>query len=148
MPPRRLLMAFLAALTGTTLTLGDESAASAATLHVRITGFKTSEGELAIALFDSAGDYRTQSNAVRRAYLPVENLASEWRVEDLPAGEYAVIAYHDENGNREIDFRLLGMPKEPVAVSNDARGVFGPPKFDAAKFEVRPPVTRIAIRLE
>ena len=148
MPSRQLLMAVLAALIGTTPTLGDESSASAGTLHVRITGFKTSEGELAIALFDSEDDYRTQSNAIRRAYLPVEKLATEWRVEDLPAGNYAVIAYHDENGNREIDFRLLGMPKEPVAVSNDARGVFGPPKFDAAKFEVRPPVTRIAIRLD
>lgn len=114
-----------------------QAAAGAGTLHVRITGFKSTDGALAIALFDNEADYQSQTNAVRREWLDVSSGGVEWKVEALPPGEYAVIAYHDTNGNEKIDFRLLGMPKEPVGVSNNARGAFGPPRFDAAKFWVR-----------
>lgn len=113
-----------------------QEAAGAGALQVRITGFESTGGALAIALFDNAADYETQSNAVRRAWLEVSGAEVVWEVESLPAGEYALIAYQDTNGNREIDFRVLGMPKEPVGVSNNARGVLGPPGFDAAKFSV------------
>ena len=113
-----------------------QEAAGAGALQVWITGFESTEGALAIALFDNAADYESQSNAVRRAWLDVSGAEVVWEVESLPAGDYALIAYQDTNGNREIDFRILGMPKEPVGVSNNARGLFGPPGFDAAKFPV------------
>lgn len=110
--------------------------ADAGTLHVQITGFKSTDGELAIALFASEDDYESQTNAVRRAWLEISDSSAEWTLTALPAGEYALIAYHDTNGNEEIDLRLFGMPKEPVGVSNNARGVFGPPRFEAARFSV------------
>ena len=124
---------------------GDEP--MLARLEVEVTGFESSQGELAIALFDSAEGYANQTNAVRKAYLAIENGKSRWVLDDLPVGEYALIAYHDLNGNREIDMRFFGMPKESVGVSNDARGRFGPPKFDAAKFELLAPLTRHAFEL-
>jgi uncharacterized protein (DUF2141 family) len=125
-----------------------QAAAGAGTLHVRITGFESTDGELAIALFANEEDYESQSNAVRRAWLEISGDETEWTVEGLSAGEYALIAYHDTNGNGEIDFRLLGMPKEPVGVSNNARGAFGPPRFEAAKFLVSDDeITRQHLRL-
>jgi uncharacterized protein (DUF2141 family) len=117
-------------------------------LQVKVTGFRSDSGDLAIALFGSESDYQQQSNAVRSAWLSVDGEQVEWTVSGLPAGEYAVIAYHDENGNRELDFRVLGIPREPVGVSNNARGVFGPPRFNAAKFSVRDgEIARQSIRL-
>jgi hypothetical protein len=35
--------------------------------------------------------------------------------------------------NERIDLGFLGVPKEGLGVSRDARGTFGPPSFDAAK---------------
>lgn len=125
----------------------DAAEPETAALEVEIAGFESADGELAIALFDTAEGYSTQTDAVRKAYLPIENGKSRWVLEDLPVGEYALIAYHDENGNRQIDMRIFGMPKEPVGVSNDARGLFGPPKFEAAKFELNAPLTRHALEL-
>ncbi len=113
------------------------SADAGGSLQVRVTGFRTTDGDLAIALFGSSDDYETQDNAVRRAWVEVAGDEVRWTVSGLPAGRYAVIAYHDENNNRELDFRVLGIPKEPVGVSNNARGLFGPPRFRAASFEVR-----------
>ena len=49
-------------------------------------------------------------------------------------GKYAVSVFHDENSNGKMDTNFVGMPKEGVGASNNAKGHFGPPKFDAAAF--------------
>ena len=118
-----------------------------ATLEVRITGFDSPEGRLAVALFATSADYETQENAVQRAWLDIDSAGTVWTAANLSPGEYAVIVYQDVNGNEQIDLRILGMPKEPVGVSNNARGFFGPPRFRSAKFEVTGPVTRHEIEL-
>jgi uncharacterized protein (DUF2141 family) len=133
--------------------LGDEpaapepAAAGFGTLEVTVTGFESSAGRLAIALFANADDYETQQNAVRRAWLPITEHGSFWRIQNLPHGEYALVAYQDLNGNEQIDMRFFGLPKEPVAVSNNARGRFGPPGFEAARFEFSGTRTRHDIEL-
>jgi uncharacterized protein (DUF2141 family) len=52
----------------------------------------------------------------------------------LPAGDYAIASYHDENGNGKLDLNFIGIPKEGVASSRNAKGVMGPPKFKDARF--------------
>lgn len=54
--------------------------------------------------------------------------------QNLPAGEYAVSVYHDENNNKKMDTNFFGIPKEGVGASNNARGHLGPPKYKDAKF--------------
>lgn len=55
-------------------------------------------------------------------------------VGNLPAGRYAVQAFLDENGNGKVDRGFLGIPKEGVGFSNDAKIRLGPPKFADAEF--------------
>jgi len=43
--------------------------------------------------------------------------------------------FHDENSNGKLDTNFIGMPKEGVRASNDAKGHMGPPKFEAAAFK-------------
>lgn len=56
--------------------------------------------------------------------------------ENLPAGDYAVKAFHDVNGNGRMDTNPFGMPVEPYAFSNNARGNMGPAGWDRAHFAV------------
>lgn len=56
--------------------------------------------------------------------------------ENLPAGDYAVKAFHDVNGNGRMDTNPFGMPVEPYAFSNNARGNMGPASWDSAHFAV------------
>jgi uncharacterized protein (DUF2141 family) len=56
-------------------------------------------------------------------------------IHDLPAGLYAIASYHDENGNGKLDTSALGIPEEGYGFSNDARGLFSPPKFSEAIVE-------------
>ncbi len=57
-------------------------------------------------------------------------------IPDLPPGKYAVAAYIDNNRNGKQDKNLLGVPKEGYGFSNNVRGIFGPPKFSEAAFEI------------
>lgn len=55
---------------------------------------------------------------------------------DVPDGDYALTAYHDENGSGEIDRNALGIPTEGYAFSNDAMGFMAPPTFEDAAVTV------------
>jgi uncharacterized protein (DUF2141 family) len=55
---------------------------------------------------------------------------------DLPDGEYALSLYWDKNNNGKMDSNMLGIPTEPYAFSNNARGSFGPPTWEKAMFKI------------
>ncbi len=59
----------------------------------------------------------------------------------MPAGRYAVIAYHDEDGNGRLNLRFGMIPVEGYGLSNDPE-VAGPPRFQDAAFELREPGVR------
>ena len=44
--------------------------------------------------------------------------------------------FYDANNNGKLDTNFIGIPKEPVALSNNARPKFGPPKYKDAVFAV------------
>ena len=55
---------------------------------------------------------------------------------DLPAGDYAVKAFHDVNGDGRMNTNPFGMPVEPFAFSNNAVGNMGPASWERARFSV------------
>ncbi len=57
-------------------------------------------------------------------------------IRDLPPGRYAVNAFHDENGNGDLDANILGIPTEGYGFANDAAGFMGPPDFASASVAV------------
>ncbi len=63
----------------------------------------------------------------------IKNGTSTVIFENIPLGEYAIICFHDENGNDQLDFDENGIPKEQYGVSNTMLN-YGPPEFEAAKF--------------
>lgn len=69
-------------------------------------------------------------------------------VPNVPAGQYAVQAFLDENGNGDVDRAMFGIPKEGVGFSRNARIGLGPPKWRDAFFvhQGRPEVIRFNLR--
>ena len=55
----------------------------------------------------------------------------ETEFQDIPPGTYAVVGYHDVNGNDIFD-KIFGMPREPYALSNQASEKLVPTFGDAA----------------
>lgn len=69
----------------------------------------------------------------------------------LPApgpGTYAIGLYHDENGNKRLDKNFLGIPVEPLGVSNNPTFFFGPPSHADSAFSVGPEGTTLEIVLK
>ena len=64
---------------------------------------------------------------------------------NVTPGTYSIIALHDENDNKRMDFEDNGMPKEDFGLSNNSVS-FGPPQFEPSKFEVKNADLDIMIR--
>jgi acyl-CoA reductase-like NAD-dependent aldehyde dehydrogenase/uncharacterized protein (DUF2141 family) len=88
-------------------------------------------GELGYLIFDSSGGFPGDRNkAVRHGFLPIAgNLHKLIIKADLPPGTYAVSVYEDRNGNHQLDHNLIGIPREPVGVSNNPPARMGLPRF-------------------
>ena len=67
---------------------------------------------------------------------------------DVPFGSYVVSGFQDFDGNGVISGNFLGIPKEPFGFSNDAKGRFGPPKWQDAVFVFNKSNQKITLRLK
>ena len=103
-------------------------------LSIEFDGLSTEKGKLFISLYNTEIDFL--KNAVKRVEVGIKNGKAIAYFDNLERGVYAISSFHDKNNNGKMDTNFLGMPKEPVACSNNAKGSFGPPKFKDAKFNI------------
>lgn len=107
----------------------------AGSIEVVITGFRNSDGKAGVNLFSREKGFPEKHElADRYLFADIRDNACTAVFEGLPRGQYAVSVFHDENMNQKIDGNLIGMPKEGVAVSNNARPKFAPPRYKDAVF--------------
>jgi uncharacterized protein (DUF2141 family) len=134
--------------------------ALAGELRVTIDGLRSSEGTLLIGLYNSAESFsRAIDLSDKEGFLNdpyrvagVALMANEAMkggvvLSNLKPGRYAVIVFHDENGNGRLDKNFWGVPTEPYGFSNDAQGILGPPKFEDAAMTLDGGDTAIVVRL-
>jgi uncharacterized protein (DUF2141 family) len=100
---------------------------------VSVENLSSEEGKVYFALFN-------EDNFLKKA--PIQGEVSEIKegvaqitFSEVPSGNYAVTAYHDKNGNQQMDFESNGIPKENYGVSNNQMNLYGPPLWEDAKFE-------------
>src|SRR5262249_16924784 len=107
----------------------------ASLVHVEISGLHNDKGQVMCALFSSAAGFpKDYSKAIARTKSEISGGHAVCEFSGISAGTYAVAVFHDENSNGILDTKLMGIPREGVGTSNNAKGHFGPPKFDAAAF--------------
>lgn len=102
------------------------------TITVSIVNALNDKGTAHFALFNKE-NFRQQPLRAKSAI--IKNGLSTVVFENVPAGSYAIICFHDENENKRMDFQENGMPLENYGTSNNPMN-FGPPQFDSSKFEV------------
>lgn len=91
-------------------------------------------GAVMVALYDSEAAYGGGGGPVRATRVAVSGDIATAVFEGLPAGEYAMRAFHDVDGDGEMDANPFGMPTEPFAFSNNAVGNMGPASWERARF--------------
>ncbi|WP_051293975.1 DUF2141 domain-containing protein [Pseudoduganella violaceinigra] len=116
-------------------------AVGAATLHVTLGGVAGQKGALMGAICNRESFLKQcQYFAVQQAGAP-----HELNFTGIAPGSYAVMVYHDENNNGKLDKAASGMPLEGYGFSRNARGHWGPPNFDDARFDIKPGANAIAL---
>jgi outer membrane protein len=89
-------------------------------------------GTIALALFNSANAFGDLRDPVVHKNYTLDDRDS-YVLADIPAGEYALMIYYDENDNLKIDKNFIGIPTEPLWFSNNYRPK-GPPSYSRAAF--------------
>lgn len=118
-------------------TNGQTPAPAENVIHVEIGGLRTDKGQMLCALYSSAQAEAFPKKADKAVARSTAKIAERQAVCDFSGvapGTYAVSVVHDENSNGKLDTNFIGMPREGVGASNDAKGHMGPPKFSAASF--------------
>ena len=110
--------------------------AGAATLTVVVTGVTEAKGSVMVAVVAGNPGFKEAIPPAAALMQPAQTGEMTFTASDLPPGEYAVKVMHDVNGNGKLDTSFIGMPVEPWAMSNNARGRFGPPRWEAVKFSI------------
>ena len=127
--------------------VGQAYAQSPPKLIIELSNLKSDAGKIMIAAYDQA-DHFLGEKAVAVMKVPVRDLVDNRIAFDgLTFGQYALSIFHDENDNGELDTNIFKIPKEPFGFSNDAKGRFGPPKFQAASFRFDSNQQVIQVRL-
>ncbi|MFA6014281.1 MAG: DUF2141 domain-containing protein [Gallionellaceae bacterium] len=103
---------------------------------------------LFVAVHSSADEFPTRDTHALKSIVVARSDTVGHLIKNVPAGKYAVAVFADLNGNGELDSNFVGIPKEPVGISRNAQGKFGPPKFSDAVFAVGDGVTALAIELK
>jgi uncharacterized protein (DUF2141 family) len=137
-------LALVVALLGSTVAHADEPAPSTNVIeflmHVR-----NQKGVVRCGLFQKAG---WLEKVVQPALAPVAGSTALCVFKGIRPGVYGLSAFHDENRNGKLDTNLLGMPVEDYCASRNARGTFGPPSFEDAKFKYTGGTKRLVAQMK
>jgi uncharacterized protein (DUF2141 family) len=123
---------------------GDDPASSVDVVEFKTTT-RSGNGVVRCGLFERKGWLK---KPVRSAVAKLNGRDALCSFARVPKGEYGISAFHDENSNGKLDTNLLGMPIEDYCASRNARGTFGPPSFDDAKFKYGGGSKRLEARMK
>lgn len=108
---------------------------NAADLSINITEIEQGKGHVLVALYADKKSYNSSKASFSNAVKAVNN-QEVVHFKNIPEGEYAIKMYQDENDNNELDFNMIGIPKEGYGFSNNV-GQFGAPEYVEAKFTIK-----------
>ncbi|GMN09284.1 hypothetical protein MTsPCn9_02600 [Croceitalea sp. MTPC9] len=141
---KQILASFLLLVLTSAMTLNAQSQ-DMGKIRVFVTEASNDKGNMIIGLYNSEKEW------LEKVYVgmvsEIKNGKCEVLFEKIPYGNYAVSLFHDKNNNKKFDMFLGFMPKEDYGTSNDAKGNFGPPKWEDAKFTLSQEEKSITIKL-
>lgn len=103
-------------------------------INVEVNNVSSDNGKVYFALYDSQKGFLERKN-IQGKEAKINNGIAKVNFSSLIPNTYAVVCFHDANGNGTMDFEANGMPLEDYGATNNVMN-FGPPQFSDAKFEL------------
>jgi len=111
---------------------------------VEVNGIQAKAGMVYLAVFNGENSYKNKEVFIARK---VDDGATNAKIPlTLPAGDYVLVAFQDLNKNVKLDTNIIGIPKEPVGISNyTGKGI--PGGFNKLKMTVSATTKTIQVNL-
>jgi uncharacterized protein (DUF2141 family) len=116
---------------------GAAYAAEPSSLTVTFKGLKQQTGAILFTVVGSEAAYNGKAPVTAQDILNVSGDTATKTFDGLAPGRYVIKAFHDVDGDGKMATNPFGVPTEPFAFSNNAVVAMGPPKWEAAAFEVK-----------
>ena len=87
-------------------------------MNVEIAGLRNGKGLVRLCLAEKGDSFPDCGLKARSASVKAQHGTVHLTFADLPAGDYAVAAFHDANGNGKLD-TTMGIPREGFAFSSN-----------------------------
>lgn len=118
------------------------------TITVEVKNFRNTKGNIMLSMYQTEDGFPSKAEkALKKYIIPIKSNHFEFSIPEVPEGSYAIAILHDENADNKMESNFIGMPKEGIGTSNNAKGNFGPPKFEDAKFSFNGTNKKITINL-
>jgi len=116
---------------------------------LQVTNFESSKGVCRACLFNNAADFNGKGGkAYQCKQVVVTNKTALVAFENIPAGNFAISVFHDENNNNKLDLNFLGIPKEGYGASKNKLPFASAPDYKENSFVLPDKgVTNLSIRL-
>ncbi|HSE79985.1 MAG TPA: DUF2141 domain-containing protein [Alphaproteobacteria bacterium] len=125
--------------------------AVAAELRVIVNGVRSGEGRIMVDVYASEAKYKANAGKGGgdfRIDVPARPGSITAVIANVATGRFGATVIHDENANGALDTNFLGIPREGVGASNNAKGSLGPPGYSDMQFSVADGGTTITIDLD
>jgi len=99
-------------------------------ITLTIDNFSSDSGNFKVALYTKNAFLQTP---LKHQTVAIKNKKASVTFASVPAGEYAIVYYHDSNKNSMLDFDQYGRPVEDYG-NTGTINYYGPPSFEMAKF--------------
>ncbi|WP_341836248.1 DUF2141 domain-containing protein [Chitinophaga pollutisoli] len=117
--------------------LMSAGAAAQGTYKIKLTNLENRKGDVYIGWYVNSSDFMKPKKATIAKIVPVNGVSEVTVVfPKVPSGKYAISAFLDENGDKDLNLSFIGKPTEKYGFSNDVRPAMRPAFFNEAAFDV------------
>lgn len=105
-------------------------------LEIAVTLPENTSGKLYLVIYDNKDDFLGEKGELSIFDISEIQENPIIKINQVKEGTYAFVAFIDENNNGIMDKNRLGIPKEPIGFSVSKMGLFGPPSFKKASYQI------------
>ena len=128
--------------------LSCADAPAAVRLQIEIDGVRSNDGQIAITIYpDDPKRFLIRHGQIGILRTPAQAPLVHACAALPSPGRYAVVVYHDANGDMRFNRTVLGGPAEDYGLSNDPPTLMGLPNFNSVLISARPGDNALHIRL-
>lgn len=110
-------------------------------LTVEIENVKPGKGTIYLAFYDNKNDFLDHDKTTFTKAVSSDAKVVSVTIPKVKKGWLAMAVLQDENGNKEMDYNFLGVPKENYGFSNNPKIFMAKPSFEECKFFVQSDTT-------